>query len=172
MPSKLWYRGPSLDTLHEEYAKHGRVDEVAPVRTTCEIEIDAPVSTVWELLSRPAGWASWDPDIHDVTADEPAAVDVEFVWSSGRSRIRSRFAVVHPNREITWTGISAGAKAVHRHVLSAPDAERTHVRCEESMAGTLLGLFYNSDKMHATLEAWLAALKTAAETNPSVQPPE
>jgi hypothetical protein len=163
MPSKLWYRGPSLETLHEEYAKRGRVDEVAPVRSFCEVEIDAPVDTVWDLLSRPTAWPAWDPDIHDVTATEPAAVDVPFVWSSGRSRMRSRFAVVEPGREITWTGVSAGAKAVHRHLLDAPSPDRTRVRCEESMAGPLLGLFYDSDKMHATLEAWLHALKAAAE---------
>jgi uncharacterized protein YndB with AHSA1/START domain len=167
MASKLWYRGPSLDTLHEDYAKHGRIDEVAPVRSTCEVEIDAPVATVWDLLSRPAAWPTWDSDIHDVTADAPTAVDAPFVWSSGRSRMRSRFAVVDPAREITWTGVSSGAKAVHRHLLDAPAPDRTIVRCEESMAGTLLGLFYDSDKMHGTLEAWLAALKTAAEASPA-----
>ena len=31
MPVKLFYTGPSLGTLHEEYAKKSRIDEQAPL---------------------------------------------------------------------------------------------------------------------------------------------
>ena len=37
------------------------------------------------------------------------------------------------------------------------------MQCDESMAGTMLGLFYDSNKMQATIEAWLTALEVAAE---------
>jgi hypothetical protein len=84
-------------------------------------------------------------------------------WVNGRARIRSRFAVVDPGRELTWTGISTGAKAVDRHVLEATDDAATRVRSEESMAGPLLVLFYNSAKLRTGMEQWLTALKTAAE---------
>ena len=163
MTSKLWYRGPSIDSLHEDYAKHGRIDERAAVHTSRTVDIDAPVATVWQLLSEPAAWPTWAPGIHDVEIEAPTAVDTRFVWSSGRSRMRSRFAVVEPGREITWTGVSSGAKAVHRHVLESPTPDTTHVACDESMAGTMLGLFYDSDKMQTTIDAWLSALKFAAE---------
>jgi hypothetical protein len=37
------------------------------------------------------------------------------------------------------------------------------VRSEESIAGSLLVLFYSSAKLPAGIEAWLTGLKTAAE---------
>jgi uncharacterized protein YndB with AHSA1/START domain len=167
MTSAVLYRGPSIELLHEEYAKRGRIDERAAVATTREVVIDAPIQRVWSLLSDPAGWPTWDSRIHDVEVEAPTAVDVRFTWSSGRARMRSRFAVVEPAHEITWTGVSGGAKAIHRHVLSAPTSHTTHVYCEESMAGLLLGLFYGRERMQAAIEAWLDALARAAEGSTS-----
>ena len=48
-----------------------------------------------------------DPAIHDVRLDGPVAADTAFTWANGRARMRSRFAVVAPVRELTWTGASA-----------------------------------------------------------------
>ena len=64
---------------------------------------------------------------------------------------------------LTWTGVSSGFKAVHRHLLEATGDGATRVRSEESMAGPLLVLFYGSAKLQAGIEAWLAGLKRAAE---------
>jgi hypothetical protein len=52
---------------------------------------------------------------------------------------------------------------VDRHVLEATGDAVTRVRCEESMAGPLLVLFYNSAKLQTGMEQWLTSLKTAAE---------
>ena len=98
----------------------------------------------------------------DVQLDGPVAVDTRFTWANGRSRMKSRFAVVEPGREITWTGVSSGFKAVHRHLLEGT-SDSTRVRSEESMAGPLLVLLYSSAKLQAGIEAWLTGLKTAAE---------
>jgi hypothetical protein len=75
--------------------------------------------------------------------------------------------VVDPGREITWTGVSSGARAVHRHVLAARGENQTHLLSEESMAGPLLPLFFGSAKLASALETWLAAIKTAAERTAS-----
>ncbi len=163
MLRQLFYRGPSIDVLHEEYAKKGRVDGEAPVRASAEVRIDAPVDRVWQLIADATAWESWDRSVHDVHLDSAVAPDAQFTWFSGRSRIRSRFAVVEPGRELTWTGMSGGAKAVDRHVLEVVDDNATRVRCEESMAGPLLVLFFNSAKLRAGMQTWLTALKTAAE---------
>ncbi len=40
--TKLFYAGPPLQVLHEEYAKNGRIDQQAPVTTACEVNIRAP----------------------------------------------------------------------------------------------------------------------------------
>ena len=161
--NQLLYRGPSIEALHQQYAKRERIDSRAPVTAAYEAEIDAPVQRVWDLLADPLAWPSFAPEVHDVHLDAPAAVDTRFTWANGRSRIKSRFAVVDPGREITWTGVSSGFKAVHRHLLEAISDGATRVRSEESIAGSLLVLFYGSAKLQAGIEAWLTGLKTAAE---------
>jgi hypothetical protein len=55
-------------------------------------------------------------------------------------------------------------EALHRHYAEQGRIdERAPVRSEESMAGLLLVLCYNSAKLQADRKRWLAALKTAAE---------
>jgi uncharacterized protein YndB with AHSA1/START domain len=161
--NQLLYRGPSIEALHQQYAKRERIDSLAPVTGAYEVEIDAPVQRVWELLADPTAWPSFAPEVHDVHLDGPVAVDTRFTWANGKARMRSRFAVVDPGREITWTGVSSGARAVHRHLLEATGDGSTRVRSEESMAGPLLVLFYGSAKLQAGMETWLNGLKAAAE---------
>lgn len=163
MSPSLLYRGPALDVLHEQYAKSGRIDGQAPVRAARSVEIDAPPPSVWEVLANPAEWPTIDPGISDIHLLGEVGVDTPFRWRNGRSRIRSRFAVVDPVRELTWTGVSSGARAVHRHVLDTAAGRATLLTSEESMAGPLLTLFYNSAKLGRGLDGWLAAIKTAAE---------
>jgi uncharacterized protein YndB with AHSA1/START domain len=161
--NQVLYRGPSIEVLHQQYAKQERIDERAPVTTTYEVRINAPVQRVWELLSKPLGWPTFAAGIHDVHLDGAVTEDGRFTWVSGKSHIKSRFAVVDPGRELTWTGVSSGFKVVHRHLLEATGDGGTRVRCEESMAGPLLVLFYSSAKMQADIKKWLTALKAAAE---------
>ncbi|GAA4313379.1 hypothetical protein GCM10023178_22900 [Actinomadura luteofluorescens] len=155
------YRGPSLEELHENYAKRHRIDKAAPIHSAHEVVIDAPAERVWALLADPAGWPSFDPAIRDVrvAGSDGAAVDMQFVWVNGRTTITSRFAVVEPLREITWTGTAMGSRAAHRHLITPHQDGTTLLRTEESMSGALLGLFYNSAKLHAELIRWLTSIK-------------
>jgi len=161
--TKLFYAGPPLRVLHEEYAKNGRIDHEAPVTTTYEEDIRAPRERVWALLASPLGWETFDPAIHDVRLDGPVAAGTRFTWANGKARMKSRFAVVDPGRELTWTGASMGFNVVHRHLLADAPGGSTRVRCEESMAGPLLTLIYGEAKLRTALETWLTALKSAAE---------
>lgn len=163
MLNRLFYGGPSIGVLHEEYAKKGRIDDEAPVKASHEVLVEAPVERVWGLLSDAPKWGAWAPDIHEVRVDSAVTADARFVWRNGKARIRSRFAVVDAGRELTWTGVSSGAKAVHRHVLEATDEGATRVFSEESMSGPLLVLFFDDAKLRTGMEKWLTALKTAAE---------
>jgi hypothetical protein len=43
MLKELFYSGPSIEVLHEEYAKRRRIDQAAPVKASGEIRIEAPV---------------------------------------------------------------------------------------------------------------------------------
>ncbi|MFC8537510.1 SRPBCC family protein [Streptomyces sp. NPDC057249] len=165
MFQEMRYRGPSLDELHENYAKQHRIDDAAPFRSTHEVVINAPAERVWALLADPAGWSAFDPAIREVSVagDGTPAVDTRFTWVNGSAKIASRFAVVEPLREITWTGTAMGSRAAHRHLLTPRQDGTTLLRTEESMAGTLLGLVYNKAKLHAELTRWLDSIKTAVE---------
>lgn len=161
--TKLFYSGPPLRVLHEEYAKNGRIDEDAPVTAAYEVTVRAPRERVWQLLASPLGWERFSPGIRDVHLDGPVAAGTAFAWANGRARMKSRFAVVDPGRELTWTGTAMGFKAVHRHLLGDAAGGGACLRCEESMAGPLLSLIYSQARLRAALATWLNGLKAAAE---------
>ena len=93
-----------------------------------------------------------------------------FTWRNGKTKLTSRFAVVSPARELTWTGTALGSKVVHRHLLTPITTSQTLLVTEESMAGPLLVLLYSSAKLHASLDTWLTAIASAAtEPNASVR---
>ena len=121
------------------------------------------MAAVWDVLSDPRRCGRIDPAIRDVRLEIQVRPGTRFAWRNGRAKIRSRFAIVDPGREISWTGVSSGARAVHRHLLAAQDERHTRLVSEESMAGPLLTLLYSEAKLRAALETWLTALKTAAE---------
>ena len=115
MLKQLFYRGPSIDVLHEEYAKKGRIDARAPVGAAREIRIEAPLGRVWELLVNVPAWGTWDRGVHDVHLDSTVAADARFTWVNGHARIRSRFASStqagsspgpgSPQAPTPWTGM-------------------------------------------------------------------
>ena len=64
MPAKLFYTGPSLGTLHEEYAKKSRIDEQAPLISVASITIEAPGPAVWAVIGDVAGWPGLVSRVH------------------------------------------------------------------------------------------------------------
>lgn len=160
---KLFHTGPATVDLHENYAKRGLLDENAPVRSTSTIEIDAPVSTVWQLVSDMRGWTNWRTDAR-VTEIEHLQVDAPFRWTLNGMPIKAVFATIEPEREIAWTGVALGCmRAVDRMRFEALEGGRTRVAMEESLAGPLLSLFFTSDKLRAGHDRMLQQLKNAAE---------
>ena len=132
MPAKLFYTGPSLGTLHEEYAKKSRIDEKAPLTSEASIRIGAPVPAVWAVVSDVARWP-WYPrftvlELRDVRPGAPMR------WKLGGLTMRSTFAVVSPCRELTWSGRFLGYKAVDQHLLEPAGNGRTTVTMRESLA--------------------------------------
>ncbi|MFI0241447.1 SRPBCC family protein [Streptomyces sp. NPDC016845] len=158
-----FYNGPPLQRLHDEFAKKYTIDVDAPVRSAVEVEIDAPLARVWELLSTVDRWTLWNPDVTSVRLDSDVTVDATFTWVSKRARMRSKFAVVDPLRELTWTGVSMGIKGIHRHILQELPDGRVLARTEESMASPLLRLIFSERKLRTTLSEQMARLKQAAE---------
>ena len=94
-----------------------RTDPDAPIFATHHVVIDAPVERVWEVLSHPDGWTGVDPTIRNVRLEGGVVEGARFTWRNGKAKLASRFAVVDPGHELTWTGHVMGSKVVHRHVL-------------------------------------------------------
>lgn len=163
MLKRFFCTGPSRHALHHGYAKKGRIDENSPIQAVREVR-DAPLHRVWELLVDAERWGQLDPAIHDVRLAPDVAEDASFTWANGAARMKSRFAVVPPDTELTRTGVSLGARAVHRHVLTPTAGDATVLRSEESVSGPVLALFgVTSAKLQVGLDTWLGAIKTAAE---------
>ncbi|SDL32322.1 SRPBCC family protein [Streptomyces indicus] len=163
---RVFYTGPSLAELQQHYAKGGLIDDRAPVTALSRVRIEAPPATVWRLLHDLPGWPSWVPGVTSVRQGPKGAVpDEEFRWKLGGMPIRSTLAVVEPLRELCWTGVLAGTRAVHRFRLaSLEDGRATEVLSEESIGGPFIALYFPSAKLRTVLEDWLAALKSTAET--------
>ncbi len=162
--NSITYRGPSLATLHETYAKSGRMDERAPIRGRRAITIEAPVSVVWQTLTDLRRWRSiLEPELKAIDAPGGIVPDAEFTRIIRRANITARFAVVEENRELAWTGSAFGANVVHRFVLTPDGEDRTTAAVEESMAGPMLGTFFSVHKLIVSLENSLRGLKRAAE---------
>jgi hypothetical protein len=164
MIKSLTYVGPSLAELHTDYAKQRRIDGRAPIAGREVVEVDAPVGVVWQVLSDVAAWAtSLEPGVRDINLPEGVRVDASFTRVAGGARMRARFAVVDPERELAWTGSSFGLKAVHRFVLEPLSATSTLVVIEESMAGAPLAALFTTDRLCELLRRSLCTLKAAAE---------
>ncbi|MEU4395573.1 SRPBCC family protein [Kribbella sp. NPDC023855] len=164
MTNSLFYTGPSIAVLHEEYAKKSRIDDRAAIQGRREITVAAPIERVWEKLSDVASWdTNLEPGVKDIQLDDGVTVDGRFTRVKGGAKMKARFAVVEAPREIAWTGAAFGAKVVHRFTLEATDDNTTRVVVEESMAGPLFGLLFNNKKLDAVLTESLTTLKQASE---------
>ncbi|WP_433007199.1 SRPBCC family protein [Kribbella sp. CA-294648] len=168
MTNRLFYTGPSIAVLHEEYAKKSRIDDRAAIQGRREITIAALIERVWEKLSDVASWdTNLEPGVKDIQLDNGVTVDGRFTRVKGGAKMKARFAVIEAPREIAWTGAAFGAKVVHRFTLESTDdttTTTTRVAVEESMAGPLFGLLFNNKKLDAVLTESLTTLKKASES--------
>jgi len=160
---KVLAPGPSLARLHLDYALRGRVDEAAPTCGSAQIDIDAPVLTVWRVFSDIARWPEWSAGIHHVRVEHPLRVGSRFIWWNGLARMLSALSVIEKEQELTWTGISLGNRAVHRNLFSSTESGGTRVRSQESLNGVLLPSAYPGARLCWDLESWLTELKFAVE---------
>ncbi|MEV7908190.1 SRPBCC domain-containing protein [Streptomyces anulatus] len=166
--SKLFYRGPSLATLHADYAARHRIDTEAPVTSESGITVDADPAQVWEVLADLRNWPAWTPG-HEILELGEMAPGAEFRWRLGKVRISSRFAVVAPGRELTWSGRVFGYKAVDQQVLEALPGGRTRVTMRESLAGPLVSLLFGADRLRAGHDRYLTALRSEVAKRSAAQ---
>ncbi|AQZ61574.1 hypothetical protein BKM31_08890 [[Actinomadura] parvosata subsp. kistnae] len=140
------------------------IDETAPVIVRLSTTIDAPIERVWALHTGIDAWPSWNDAIDTATLTGPVEPGSSFRWTTHGLDITSTVFEVVPGERIVWGGPAGGIDGVHVWTFTA-DGGRVTVRTEESWAGAPVEAAAEQlrQALHASLQSWLAALKTRAE---------
>jgi carbon monoxide dehydrogenase subunit G len=110
------------------------IESDAPVVSSREIEIDAPIDHVWGVLTAIERWPTWNPDVKSVSIDDPVAEGVTFRWKAGPGTITSRVEHFERPRLVAWSGRTLGIRAIHVWRLETRNG-KTVARTEESYDG-------------------------------------
>jgi len=139
-------------------------NERAPVVGHADVFINAPITTVWRILSDIEHWPDWNKSVSRMNLDGPVRVGTSFRWVGGSSRIASCVEEVEPPHRIAWSGRTMGIRAIHVYELDE-DKRLTRVHTVESFEGWPARLMRGrlQKMLDEDLKAGLAALRAAAE---------
>jgi uncharacterized protein YndB with AHSA1/START domain len=143
---------------------HVEANKAAPAIGLAKTLVNAPIETVWKLLSDFEGWPTWNKSVSRIQLNGPVDVGTTFVWVAGGSTIVSRLEEIEAPSRIVWSGKTFGIKAVHVWKFERRN-DGTHVYTEESFDGLIVKLFPGlMRKMLAkALDQGVRALKEEAE---------
>ena len=133
------------------------VDASAPVLAHHEIDIQAPVDSVWAIHVDVNGWTSWNPDMTSAHLEGVLEPGVSFDWESYGFPVTSTVYEVDRHHRRA------------RVALFTPTPGGTHVTTNESFSGEPVradaaGM---QSLLDSSLVAWLGHLKETVE-NPSL----
>jgi hypothetical protein len=141
------------------------IDRDAPVIGHHEIDINAPLETVWRLQTNVNGWPAWQTDITAARLDGPFEPGNSFTWTSYGFTVTSTIYAVAERARTLWGGANLGIMGTHEWVYIQTPAG-VHVATHESFSGQPVqadatGMQSALDK---ALTDWLGHLKVAAES--------
>jgi uncharacterized membrane protein len=141
------------------------VNENAPVISAGRIEINAPISDVWNVLTSIESWPTWQADVTDAKLNGEVAEGTTFVWKAGGLTFNSRLHTVLHLEELGWTGTTFGASAIHNWTFSETEGH-TMVGVRESLQGIFPSIFkkYFQKTLDAGIVKNLEELKKASES--------
>jgi len=141
------------------------VNRDAPAIKIAEIIIEAPVETVWGVLSDLDGWPSWNKGVSKIHVSGPVRAGTSFEWMAGGAKIKSRLEEVTAPKKIAWSGKMFGIRAIHVWELEG-QAYGTKVHTEESFEGPVARLFrgFARRTLARALDQSTQALKAEAES--------
>ena len=142
------------------------IDRDAPVIARHEIDIGAPLETVWQLQTNVNNWPAWQTDITAARLDGPFEPGSSFTWTTnGYFTVTSTIYAVAERARTLWGGPAQGVMGIHEWVYTqTPDG--VHVATQESFSGQPVeadaaGMQSALDK---SLTDWLGHLKATAES--------
>ena len=111
------------------------INSNAPVISSHEITISAPLESVWRVHTEIDSWPQWNPDIAKAHPSGPIAVGTVFRWETAGMEIPSTIGEVVPLKKLAWSGETGGILGIHVWNL---DNRRRHTG---SYRGILGGTF-------------------------------
>ncbi len=141
-----------------------QVNELAPVKCSKSILIQASPCKVWSVLTNINDWDRWQTEISLPKLDGSLQPNSTFTWKAGAAKIHSTLHTVELNKALGWTGKTFGMLAIHNWIL-AEENGATRVMVNESMEGFLAGLFKKSfsKNLERGMIKWLELLKSESE---------
>jgi uncharacterized protein YndB with AHSA1/START domain len=139
-----------------------------PAEYVTQATIAASPDLVWRILTDPAGYAWWNPEILGVDGrfgiGERIAVKVRIPSGAVRS-VSLRITAFEPVRQMEWTGgLPFGLFVGKRTISVYPNGDGTRFRMHLSMTGPLAPLIRKSvGDRQADIDSFSKALKTHAE---------
>ena len=142
------------------------VDRSAPVLAHHEVEIRAPLDTVWQLHINVNDWPSWQEAITEAHIDGPFEPENSFDWSSYGFDVTSQIYEVSDRSRTLWGGTAEGITGIHEWRFAETDGG-VRVTTNESFAGDPISadVAGMQGQLDASLVAWLDYLRSAAESS-------
>lgn len=133
-----------------------------------QIEIDAPPSVVWDVLTDLSSYREWNPHVTEASGDlrENGAIEIRVQPSGGRSRtMTTTVAALDPQRRLTWVGTVLSSwlfEGRHSFELEPLADDRTRFVNRERLSGLLVP-FVVADDARLDYEAMNRAIAERSE---------
>jgi hypothetical protein len=135
-----------------------------------EIEIDAPSSRVWQVVSDFESYPDWNPFIRSISGrrERGAKLEVRIAPPGGRPMtFRPKVQSLEEGRELRWLGrllVPGLFDGEHRLLVEPLDPNRSRFVQSERFSGLLVGLLRGVlERTEAGFEQMNRALKQRAE---------
>jgi len=115
------------------------IDREAPVIAQHQIDIAAPLATVWDLHINVDDWPQWNHEITAAELDGEFAPESRFTWTSWGFTVTSTINAVEAHRRTLWGGAAQGIMGIHEWLFEETPTG-VHVVTNESFAGAVQSL--------------------------------
>jgi len=111
------------------------------------IDINAPVDTVWSILTNPGQWPLWFPDVQGVSGLSVVQTGATFQWQSGGQTGTGSVVRVEPQRVLIVVTTMEGHQATHTFEVNrrggsfGGNGTRLQYVLEFKTAGGMIGEF-------------------------------
>ena len=142
------------------------IDRDAPVIAHHEIDIAAPLETVWNLHTDVDGWPAWNLEVTAARLDGAFAPGNSLTWTSYDFTVTSTIYIAEDHSRTLWGGPAQGILGTHQWRFAQSPAG-VRVITTESFAGEPVDADPTRTQtiLDNSLAAWLTRLKQKAESS-------